>query len=91
MGENRCRRCNTVVDSPGWLCWLCDGPLCHDCGERHGHCDHQGPPLDDLDRLWATADEVKRAELLAATRELAAKYEGRTPMILRRPISGEPN
>lgn len=91
MREDRCRRCGTAVESSGWFCWLCDGALCSECGDRHGHCDHEDPRLDEIDRLWATADEAKRAELLEAMRQLAAKYGDRVPMILRRPPAGRPN
>lgn len=77
--------------SSAWFCWLCDGALCTGCGDRHGHCDHEDPPLDEIDRLWATADETKRAEFLKAIRQIAAKYEDRIPMILRRPPAGRPN
>jgi predicted amidophosphoribosyltransferase len=83
MGEARCRRCGTDVEKPAWHCWLCGGELCDDCGDRHGHCDHDEPALDEIDRLWATADEAKRAELLELMRKLAEKYGDRGPMLLR--------
>jgi hypothetical protein len=59
--------------------------LCDACGDRHGHCDHDDPPLDEIDHLWATADETKRAELRKMTRELAARYDHRGPALLGPP------
>ena len=91
MGEARCRRCGTAIATPAWFCWLCGGELCDDCGDRYGHCDHNEPALDEIDQLWATADEAKRAELLDLMRELAAKYGDRGPLVLRTPKAGEPN
>jgi predicted amidophosphoribosyltransferase len=85
MAESRCSRCGAPIDNPTWSCWLCGEGLCNDCGDRHGHCDHEDPPLDEIDRLWATADEAKRVELLEMVRELAAKYRPRGPAMLPPP------
>jgi len=91
MGEARCRRCDTAIATPTWSCWLCGGELCDDCGDRHGHCDHDEPALDEIDPLWATADEAKPADLPELMRELAAKYGDRVPMVLRAPKTRDPN
>jgi len=85
MEESQCRRCGAPMGQSPWSCWLCGEGLCDDCGDRHGHCDHADPPLDEIDRLWATADDAKRAELLALIRELAAKYGDRGPALLHPP------
>ena len=81
MGESQCRRCGAPMGQSPWSCWLCGEGLCDDCGDRHGHCDHAEPALDEIDRLWATADDAKRAELLALMRELAAKHGDRGPAL----------
>jgi hypothetical protein len=66
-------------------------PLCSDCGDGVGHCAHDDPALDEIDREWATADEARRAELLEMMRALAAKYGSRVPLLMRRPTPDEPN
>jgi hypothetical protein len=91
MGEGRCRRRGTAIATLTWFCWLCGGELCDDCGDGYGHCAHDDPALDEIDRLWATADEIKRKELLGLMRELAAKYENHGPLVLRSPKAGKPN
>ena len=87
----RCGRCSADVSDPTFYCWLCDAPLCSACGDGVGHCHHDEPALDEIDRDWATADEARRAELMEAVREVAAKYGSRGPLVLRRPALGDPN
>jgi hypothetical protein len=87
----RCGRCGADVDDYVWWRWLCEAPLCSACGHWVGHCHHDDPALDEIDREWGTADPARRAVLLEATREFAAKYGSRVPLLVRRPPPGEPN
>lgn len=87
----KCGRCGADVHDYVWWCWLCEATLCSACGDGVGHCHHEDPALDEIDREWAIADEARRAVLLEATRELAAKYGSRVPLLVRRPPPGEPN
>ena len=37
----RCGRCGAwVTDEDREFCWYCQGPLCLECWEEHGHCGH---------------------------------------------------
>ena len=51
-----CGRCGADVTDYVWWCWLCEAVLCSACGDRVGHCHHDDPALDEIDREWANAD-----------------------------------
>jgi hypothetical protein len=87
----KCGRCGAEATDWVWFCWLCEAPLCSDCGDGVGHCRHDDAALDEIDREWATADEARRGELLELMRQLAAKHGSRVPLLVRRPTPGEPN
>jgi hypothetical protein len=91
MGDGRCRRCGTDVDTPTWFCWLCGSVLCSHCGDEIGHCPHDDPALDEIDRLWATADGAKRAELIELMKQIAAKCGDLGPAVLRSGPAKKPN
>ena len=91
MAMKTCGRCSAPVDDFVWSCWLCEAPLCSACSDGVGHCHHDDPALDEIDLVWATADEARRAELLEAMRALASKYGSRVPLVLRRTVTGDPN
>ena len=86
-----CGRCGANVTDYVWWCWLCEAVLCSTCGDGVGHCHHEDAGLDEIDREWATADADRRAVLLEAMRELAARYGSRVPLVVRRPPPGDPN
>jgi hypothetical protein len=67
-----------------WFCWLWSAGLCGRCGEDLSHCHHPKPERDEIDRLWAVANEIEPAELIASMRHLVARYEGASAEIVDR-------
>jgi hypothetical protein len=81
-----CGRCGANVTDYVWFCWLCEAPLCSDCGDGVGHCHYNDAALDEIDRECATADETRRGALLEVMRQLAARYGSRVPLLVRRTL-----